>query len=72
MLQAAQIALAAPGSPQLDPKDTRGTPDGAAAAARDAVAGGAGLLLGPLTSAETAAVAPIARQANVAVLGLHQ
>ncbi len=68
MLRAAQLALDAPGVPPLDEKDTAGTPDGAAAAARAAIADGAGLILGPLTSAETAAVAPIARSANVAVL----
>lgn len=68
MLQAAQLALASPGSPQLDPKDTGGTPQGAAAAAQAAVAGGDRLILGPLTSGETAAVAPIARNADIAVL----
>ncbi len=68
MLRAAQLALDAPGAPPLDVKDTGGTPDGAAAAARGAIADGAGLILGPLTSQETAAVAPIARSANVAVL----
>jgi branched-chain amino acid transport system substrate-binding protein len=68
MLQAAQLALDAPGAPALIAKDTGGTPDGAAAAARAALAEGAGLILGPLTSGETAAVAPIARAANVAVL----
>ncbi len=68
MLHAAQLALDAPGAPPLDAKDTGGTPDGAAAAARAAIAGGAGLILGPLTSAETAAVAPVARSAGVAVL----
>ena len=66
MLQAAQLAIKV--GPPLDVKDTAGTPEGAAAAARAAVADGVGLILGPLTSAETAAVAPIARQANVAVL----
>ena len=68
MLQAAQLALDGPGAPPLDVKDTGGTPEGAAAAAQAAIAEGAGLILGPLTSAETAAVAPIARAANVAVL----
>jgi branched-chain amino acid transport system substrate-binding protein len=68
MLQAAQLALDAPGAPALIVKDTGGTPDGAAAAAQAALTEGAGLILGPLTSVETAAVAPIARAANVAVL----
>ena len=68
MLRAAQLALDVPGAPPLDAKDTAGTPEGAAAAAQSAIASGAGLILGPLTSQETAAVAPVARQANVAVL----
>lgn len=68
MLQAAQLALAGPGSPPLTSKDTQGTAAGAAAAAQAAIAEGAGLILGPLTSAETAAVAPLARNAGVAVL----
>jgi hypothetical protein len=68
MLHAAQLALDGPDAVPLDAKDTGGTPDGAAAAARAAIAEGAGLILGPLTSQETAAVAPIARSAGVAVL----
>jgi hypothetical protein len=68
MLRAAQLALDGPGAPPLDPKDTAGTPQGAAAAAQQAIAEGVGLILGPLTSPETAAVAPIARSANVAML----
>jgi branched-chain amino acid transport system substrate-binding protein len=68
MQRAAQLALDGPDAPPLDVKDTGGTPQGAAAAAQAAIAGGAGLILGPLTSAETAAVAPIARNANVGVL----
>jgi hypothetical protein len=68
MQQAAELALAVPNSPQLDVKDTGGTPAGAAAAAQAALAAGDGLILGPLTSLETAAVAPLARTAGVAVL----
>jgi len=68
MLHAAQLALDGTDAPPLDAKDTGGTPDGAASAAQAAIAEGAGLILGPLTSQETAAVAPIARSANVAVL----
>jgi branched-chain amino acid transport system substrate-binding protein len=68
MLHAAQLAMDAPGAPALDAKDTGGTPDGAAAAARSAITDGVGLILGPLTSPETAAVAPVVRSANVAVL----
>ncbi len=65
---AAQLALDAPGAPTLDVRDTGGTPDGAARAAREAIAAGAGLIIGPLTAAETAAVAPIAQGAGVSML----
>ncbi len=68
MLRAAQLALPEGQAPALDVRDTGGTPDGAASAARTAIADGAALILGPLTSAETAAVAPVARDAGVAVL----
>lgn len=68
MLQAAQLALAAPGSPPLDAEDTAGTPDGAANAARAALAKGAGIIIGPLTAPETASVAPLAQAAAVPVL----
>src|SRR5690349_19256764 len=68
LLKAAQLALEPPGSPQIDARDTGGTPDGAAKAANEAIAGGAGLILGPLTSAETAPVASVARGAGVPVL----
>ena len=67
MLQAAQLAMDA-GRPDARREGYRRHRRGAAAAAQAAVADGAGLILGPLTSAETAAVAPVARQANVAVL----
>ena len=70
MLQAAQLALAPPGSPPLDAEDTGGTPIGAESAARAALAKGAGLFIGPLTAAETAAVAPIAQAASVPMLAL--
>ena len=66
--QAAQLALAAPGSPALDVRDTGGTPAGAAAAAQAALAGGDALILGPLTVGETAAAAGPARAAGVPVL----
>src|SRR5579872_7205305 len=44
MLHAAQLAVDSPDAPPLDAKDTAGTPDGAAAAARAAIADGAGLI----------------------------
>ncbi len=65
---AAKLALAVPGSPALDVRDTGGTPEGAAAAAQAAIGAGAGLLLGPLTSAETAAASGPAQSAGVAML----
>lgn len=68
MLQAAQLALADPASPPLIPGDTGSTPEGARTAARGALAQGAGLILGPLTAAETEAVAPVATAAGVPVL----
>lgn len=68
MLRAAQLVLDGPDAPALDARDTGGTPDGAAAAARGALEGGARLILGPLTNAETAAVATVARAAGVPVL----
>jgi len=66
--QAAQLALSPPGSPRLDVRDTGGTAPGAAAAAQAAIAAGASLIIGPLTAAETAAVAAPARGAGIAVL----
>lgn len=68
LVQAARVALEAQGAPPLDQQDTGGTPEGAATAARAAIAAGAGIILGPLSSAETAAVAPIAKAAGVPVL----
>lgn len=68
MLKAAQLSMAAPGAPALDVQDTGGTADGAAKAAQEALGKGAGLILGPLTAAETGAVAPLAKAAGVGVL----
>lgn len=68
LVRAAQLALEAPGSPALDVQDTQGTAAGAAAAASAAIAAGAGLILGPLTAAETAGAAAPASAANVGLL----
>jgi hypothetical protein len=68
MLNAAQLALPEGGVPTPLVKDTQGDPETAALAARAAIADGAGLLLGPLTAPETAAVAPIATAAGIPVL----
>ena len=68
LLKAAQLAVAPPGSPTLDVKDTGSTPEGAANAARQAIAAGDTMILGPLTSAETAATASVAKPSSVPVL----
>jgi ABC-type branched-subunit amino acid transport system substrate-binding protein len=70
LLNAAQIALfsLADDSFALLPVDTRGTPDGAVAAMRTALADGASLILGPVFSAAVAAVAPLARDAGVQIV----
>jgi branched-chain amino acid transport system substrate-binding protein len=58
----------APSGVEFTPRDTGGTPSGAAAAARAAIGEGAQVLVGPLTSQEAAAVAPVASAAGVPVL----
>lgn len=70
MLNAAQLALFAQRDPGVEflPRDTGGTPTGAAEAARAAIADGAKVIAGPLTLTETAAVALPARAAQVPVL----
>ncbi|MDR3532832.1 MAG: penicillin-binding protein activator [Rhodopila sp.] len=68
LLQGAQLALPDGSGLTLDVLDTGGTAAGAATAAHAAVTNGDSLILGPLTSAETAAVAPIARGAGIPVL----
>jgi branched-chain amino acid transport system substrate-binding protein len=69
ILDAAQLALFETGRDMtLVPRDTGGTPEGAARAARSAIADGAQLILGPLLAGEVAAVKPIARAAHVNVI----
>jgi ABC-type branched-subunit amino acid transport system substrate-binding protein len=70
MLEAAQLALFTTGNDRLTlvPRDTGGTPESAANAARSALAEGAQLILGPLLAAEVAAVGPVARDAKVNVI----
>ncbi len=67
---AAEAALLDAGSQnvQLITKDTQGNADGARVAANAALNEGAGLILGPLLSAEVQTVAPIARQRGVPVI----
>jgi ABC-type branched-subunit amino acid transport system substrate-binding protein len=68
--QAAELALFERDNPdlQLIVKDDKGTPEGAAAAAGEAIKGGARLVLGPLFAKSVTAVAPAARQAGVPVV----
>ncbi len=70
MLDAAQLALFTMGGEHLTlvPRDTGGTPDGAAKAARSAVDEKVGLILGPLLAAEVEAVKPIAASADINVI----
>jgi ABC-type branched-subunit amino acid transport system substrate-binding protein len=71
MLEAAQLALFTMGSDKLTlvPRDTTGTPDGAANAAKSVIADGARLILGPLLADEVVAVRPIAQAANINIIG---
>jgi ABC-type branched-subunit amino acid transport system substrate-binding protein len=68
--QAGELALFERDDPnlQLIVKDDKGTPEGAKAAAEEAIRGGARLILGPLFAKSATAVAPVARQANVPVV----
>jgi branched-chain amino acid transport system substrate-binding protein len=70
LFDAAQLALFDVGNQDvvLLPRDTGGTPEGAAEAAGQALEGGARLLVGPLFSASVAAVTPLARAAGVNVI----
>jgi ABC-type branched-subunit amino acid transport system substrate-binding protein len=70
MLDAAELALFETGGDRLTlvPRDTKGTAAGAVDAARVAIGEGAGLILGPLTAAEVAAVKPVAAAAHINVI----
>lgn len=70
MLEAAQMALFDLGddSFQLIPRDTKGTPGGASEAARDAIAEGAQLILGPLYSSSVGAVRPAVQGAGLGMI----
>ncbi len=70
LLNAAQLALfdAARNDFALLPRDTGGTPEGAEAAARSALADGAELILGPLFADSVRRVAPLGREAGVNVI----
>src|SRR3546814_18752473 len=73
LLNAAQLALFDLGGDRftLVVRDTRGTPEGAAAAAESALAEQPALLLGPLFSPSPAAVNPIADTARVPMLPFY-
>ena len=68
--QAGELALFDFDNPNvtLIVKDTRGTADGAKAAALAAVSSGAELIIGPLFAKSVTAAAPIARQANIPMI----
>ncbi len=70
LFDAAQLALFDVGNLDvvLLPRDTGGTPQGAAEAAAQALGDGARLIVGPLFSASVDAMAPLARNAGVNVI----
>ena len=70
MLEAAQLALFTTGNDRMTlvPRDTAGSADGAASAARSAISEGAKLILGPLLAADVEAVRPVAAGAKVNVI----
>lgn len=72
LMNAAQMALFELAGPDLTllPFDSAGTPEGAAEAARQAVAQHADIIVGPLFATEARAVSPIAAEARVPVLSL--
>lgn len=70
LVNAVKLGLGPAAAGSVDVLDTGSTPQGAAIAAQKAIAGGAGLIIGPLTTTEAAAVAPITGPAHVDVLAL--
>jgi branched-chain amino acid transport system substrate-binding protein len=70
ILDAAQLALFEAPDDRLTlvPRDTGGNAEGAAKAARAAIADGARLILGPLLAVEVEAVKPLARDAHLNVI----
>jgi len=72
MLNAAQLAFfdVAGGTFELMPRDTGANADSAVLAARDAIASGAQLLIGPLFAADVAAIKPVVQTSNVNMLAL--
>jgi branched-chain amino acid transport system substrate-binding protein len=70
IVNAAKLGLGSAAATSLEVLDTGSTPQGAASAAKKAIADGNGLIIGPLTSTEAAAVAPVTQPAHVDVLAL--
>ncbi|GCE82810.1 penicillin-binding protein activator [Komagataeibacter diospyri] len=68
MLTATRMAMNTPTAPPLDVHDTAAPGSTAATAAQAAVTAGDGLILGPLTTDDTAAAAPVATAAHVPML----
>ena len=70
LLDAAQIALFDLAGEELAifPFDTNGTPEGAAAAASEAVNAGVELILGPLLAGSVQAVRPVVSQAGISIV----
>jgi len=70
MFDAAQLAAFDAGDARylLIPKDTKGTPEGAAAAARSALADGAEIVLGPLFSESVLAASRVTRAARTPMI----
>ncbi|MGD9502435.1 MAG: penicillin-binding protein activator [Methyloceanibacter sp.] len=68
--QAAELALFDFDNPNivLMPKDTKGSPEGAQAAAQSALQDGAELIIGPLFAQEVTAAAPVARARGVPMI----
>ncbi|MDX1581120.1 MAG: penicillin-binding protein activator, partial [Alphaproteobacteria bacterium] len=71
MLRAAQLALFDAGEDRLVlmPRDTQGAPQGAQRAAEQLLADGVEVILGPLFSSSISAIAGLAQQAGVPVIG---
>ena len=71
LLNAAQMALFEVGDGELTllPFDSKGTAEGAAAAAQQAVGQHCEILVGPLFAAEMRAAAPVAESAHIPLLG---
>jgi len=70
MKQAGELALFELDNPafQIIVKDDKSTPEGARAAAEEAIKEGAEVILGPLFAASVQAIAPIARAARIPVI----